>query len=194
VARLTAVLLICVASLLLGVFAATTSVMAAPSAVKSGCPVITRAQAAAVLGAVRKLLHHTEHIPGVGGGVTWLRRCIIRSQGGEVQVAFAGNDRQSFDEERRGRAAFGRVKILRGLGKAAYLFADDPSDLRSQELYVFHPSKAAPTPGAPPLPGEGQGDFAILPDGGASVRVQSLVALANAVLKHPIRPLSAPGR
>jgi hypothetical protein len=176
--------------------AATTGVMAAPNAVKSGCPVITRAQAAAALGDVTKLLHHTEHIPGVGGGVTWLRRCHIAFRGGEVHVVFEGKDRQSFDEERRSRAAFGRVKILRGLGKAAYLFADDPSDLRSQELYVFHPSKAAPVPGAPPLPGQGQGDFAIIPQAGttAVVGVQSLVALARAVLEHPIRPLRAPRR
>src|SRR5262245_33211517 len=108
--------------------------MAAPSAVKSGCPVM----AAAALGEVRKLLHHTEHIPGVGEGVTWLRRCHIASRGGEVHVALEGEDRQSFDEERRGRASFGRIKVLRGLGKAAYLYADDPSDPGRQELYVFH--------------------------------------------------------
>ncbi len=82
----------------------------------------------------------------------------------------------------------GTVDIIRGLGKAAYLYVADPT-YPAWELYVFHPSKHIQGP-----PGPGVGTFAILPVGGTIVPVESLVALARAVLQHPIRPLQNPKR
>ena len=178
-----------------------TSALAASSAIRPGCPVITRAQAEAALGDVKKIEHHTQHTAGVGKGITWLERCTIHFGprykgvspsrfGGSVDVVFTGNEREDFDEERRGLAAQGKVTVVRGLGKAAFRYTEDPS-YPEWELYVFHPSKASPTPGLPPRPGEGAGSFVVLPDPSVKVNLpfQSLVALARAALKHPIRPL-----
>jgi hypothetical protein len=72
-----------------------------------------------------------------------------------------GDDRQSFDEQRRGQAAFGKVKTVRGLGKAAYLSTDDPA-ASQWDLHVFCPSKRIP---GPPVAGGngGTGAFDIHP-------------------------------
>jgi len=140
---------------------------------------VTRAQAAAAFGGVRKLEHITEHTPGGGGGVTWLKQCTVHFQGGAVDIVFGGGDRESLDEERRGLTELGNVKIVRGLAKAAYLFSRDPD---RHELHVFHPSAYMP----------GHGEFALFPVGGVSVPVKSLIALSRAVARHPYVPLKKP--
>ena len=82
-----------------------TSALAASSAIKPGCPVITRAQAEAAIGDVKKIEYHTEHTAGAGEGITWLERCTIyfgprfktatpTRFGGTVDVVFTGDDRQ----------------------------------------------------------------------------------------------------
>ena len=180
--------------LLVIVTVSVTSALAASSVVKPGCPVLTRAQAQAAIGDVKKLVYHSEHTPGGGGGVTWLERCTIyfgpgyktaqpSRHGGTVDVVFNGNDRQNFDEERRGLVGQGKVQTVRGLGKAAYRYARDPSS-DPWELYVFHPSNTLQGRPVPPF-----GSFVVLPDPSVNPSFQSLVALARAVLKHPIRPL-----
>lgn len=167
-----------------------TSALAASSVLKPGCPAITRAQAAAAIGDVTKIEHHAQHTPGPGGGVTWLQQCTVHFQGGAVDIVFSRDERQGFDELRRSYAKSGRVDIVRGLGKAAFLYAPDPLD-EGRELYVFHPSKIS-IRGLPPGPPAGA--FAILPAGSTIVPVPGLVALARAVLQHPIRPLQNPKR
>ena len=172
---------------------------AATSVVKPGCPVITRAQAQAAVGDVKKLVYHSEHTPGPGGGVTWLERCRIffgpgyksaqpSGRGGTVDVVYNANDRASFDEERQRLLGLGKVQTVRGVGKAAFRYARDPSS-DPWELYVFHPSRWSP-PGLPP--GPEHGSFVVLPDPGVSLPFQSLVALARAALKHPYGPLKKP--
>ena len=169
--------------------------LAAPSATRAGCPVITKAQATAALGNVQKIVQHTQRTVGVGGKsvVTSLLQCDIHFRDGVVNIVFSpGDDRQTFDEARRSYAAVGKVTTVSGLGKAAFLVTSDPSDPR-RELYVFHPSRISPPKGIPAPRGPGTGAFAVLPSG-ARLPVRSLIALARAVLKHPIRPLESPKR
>jgi hypothetical protein len=52
--------------------------------------VVTRAQAAAALGNVKRLEHFAEHTSGPGGGVTWLQHCTVHFRGGMVQIVFQG--------------------------------------------------------------------------------------------------------
>ena len=174
--------------------------VAATSVVKPGCPVITRAQAQAAIGDVKKLVYHSEHTPGPGGGVTWLERCTIyfgpgykstqpSRRGGTLDLVYNGNDRASFDEERRGLVGLGKVQTVRGLGKAAFRYARDPSS-DPWELYVSHPSRVSSIRGLPP--GPEHGSFVVLPDPSVSLPFQSLVALARAALKHPYGPLKKP--
>ena len=171
-----------------------TGAMAAPSVTRAGCPVITQAQAAAALGDVQKIVHHTQHTAGVGGGFTWLLQCTLRSRSGFVNVVISGDEKQDFDEARRAHVQLGKVKTVRGLGKAAYLFAPDPRDA-IRELYVFHPSRITwGPPGVPTPAGPGIGAFAVIPSGSPGVPARNLIALARAVLKHPFGPLKSPKR
>jgi hypothetical protein len=147
-----------------------TSALAASAGFKPGCPVITRAQAAAALGSVKKIEHVAQHTPGPGGGVTWLQQCSMELQGRPVDVVFSGSDKQSFNGERQGLAQLGKVKVIRGLGLAAYLY-----DGAERELHVLRPKSSK----------HGQGAFAIRTSHVPSIPVRSLVALARAVLKAP---------
>lgn len=179
VVRRTAALLPCVVALALILTGSMTGALASSSAFKPGCPVITRAQAAAALGDVRKLQHVSQHTPGVGGGVTWLQQCSMESRGLPVDVVFSGSDRESFNGERQGLAQLGKVKTIRGLGLAAYLY-----DGSERELHVLRPKSAK----------WGQGAFAISSSHEPSIPANRLVALARAVLKHPYGPLKSPKR
>ena len=133
------------------------SAVAAPSlAVKAGCPAITRAQAEAAIGDVRKIEHQVERIPlGGGRAITWLRYCRIyfgpgfkKTEayrfGGSLDILFDGDDRKGFSEKKSEYQALarggygGRVETVAGLGTPAFRYSREPS-LNEWELYVFHP-------------------------------------------------------
>jgi hypothetical protein len=181
---------------------------AAPSlAAKAGCPAITRAQADAAIGDVRKIEHQVERIP-IGGGraITYLRWCRIffgpgfkKTQvhrfGGSLDITLEGGDRRAFNEQRRdyeglARGGYGgRVETVMGLGTPAFRYSREPSS-NEWELYVFHPrlSRQNKDP-ATKRPMPPAGSFAILPDPSVSgsMPFASHVALARAVLKFPKR-------
>ena len=174
-----------------------TSAFAAPArAVKAGCPAITRAQAEAAIGDVRKIEYMADHIPGGGGGVTWLQYCRIHfgpgfkktgahTFGGSVEISFTGYDRQGFNEQRSFQVPHGIVETVRGLGTPAFRFSAirDRANLE-WELFVYHPRLARQNKNVPPM-----GSFSVIPDPSVTMRMpfSSLMAVARAVLKFPKR-------
>jgi hypothetical protein len=187
------------------VTATVASAVAAPSlAVKAGCPAITRAQAEAAIGDIRKIEHQVERIP-IGGGraITWLRHCLISfgpgykktqaaTYGGSLSIAFEGADRRAFNEKKteyQGLAQGGyggRTETVAGLGTPAFRYSREP-ETNVWELYVFHPrlSRQNKDP-ATKRPMPPMGDFAILP-AADYLPFSSLLAVARAVLKFPKR-------
>jgi hypothetical protein len=105
-----------------------------------------------------------------------IRAGAVHFKGGAVDIVFSGDDRESFDSERRGLAESGRIKIIRGLGRTAYLFSEDPS-IPGGALAVFHSSK---NPNGP-----GSASFAIRPVAFTAVPIRGLMTMARAVLQYP---------
>ena len=181
-----------------------TSASAAPSLVKPGCPAVTRAQAEAAIGDVRRIEHHSQRTPfpgAPGGGLTSLQYCEIyfgpgfkktrpTRYGGYVEIAFDADDRKAWNERRKAyaslaRAAGTKLKTVGGLGKDAFRYAPDIRSAES-ELHVFHPYLRWSPPG---IPAREAGAFVLLARGGAGeyLPFQTLVALARAALKYPKR-------
>jgi hypothetical protein len=105
-----------------------------------------------------------------------IRAGAVHFKGGAVDIVFSGDDRESFDSERRGLAESGRIKIIRGLGRTAYLFSEDPS-IPGGVLAVFHSSKNPKGPGS--------ASFAIRAVAFTAVPIRGLMTMARAVLQYP---------
>ena len=168
-----------------------TSALAAPSITKAGCPAITRAQAEAAIGDVRRITHSTQRYEGK----SYLQQCVIVFGPGfrktnpgvefdsayraEVRVSFSADDRYTWNRQRKAyKQTALKTRDVRGVGTAAYLhkkLSDTP-----WELSVYHPRYSVKS-----YAGIRQeyGSFLVYPND-VYLKTESIIAVARAALAY----------
>ena len=148
---------------------------------------MTRAQAAAAVKDVRKIMHVVQRYEGK----TTLGRCEIvvgpgvnQSVGleaawrGTIRIWFGQDDRHVWNNQRKSHQQSGPLKTVRNLGAAAYWWKDEDNPW---ELHVFNPRPVpAPVPGPPDSL---LGDLTVTPDDEYIPR-SSLIAIARHALRY----------